>query len=159
MWSDWLVFCDCGFHSVHPLMDEDKRFMEASWWERLTEGEAGSCSETCSETPILWPPDAKSWLIRKDPDAGKDREQEKKGITEDKMVGWHHWLNGHEFVQAPGDGEGRGGLACCGSWDCKESDTTEWLNWNEVTPNSCLISNEFVYDRWPWNAWLYVSSE
>ena len=59
-----------------------------------------------TETPVLWPPDAKSWLIRKDPDAGKDWRQEKEGMTEDEMVGWHHWLNGYEFEQAPGDGEG-----------------------------------------------------
>ena len=62
------------------------------------------------ETPILWPPDAKNWLIGKDPDAGKDRRQEEKGMTEDEMVGWHHWLNGQEFEQAPGDGDGQGGL-------------------------------------------------
>ena len=76
----------------------------------------------------LWPPDAKSRLTRKDPDAGKDRRQEEKGTTEDEMVGWHHQLNGHEFEQAPGDDEGQGGLACCDSWDREESDTTERLN-------------------------------
>ena len=65
-----------------------------------------------AETPVLWPPDVKRWLIWKDPDAGKDWTQEKKGTTEDKMVGWHHRLNGHEFEQAPGDGKGLGSLAC-----------------------------------------------
>ena len=79
------------------------------------------------ETPILWPPDAKSWLIWKDPDAGKDWGQEK-GMTEDEMVGWHHWLNGHESEQTPGDGEGEGSLACCRPWGRKESNTTERLN-------------------------------
>ena len=79
--------------------------------------------------PILWPPDAKSWLIWKDPDAGKDWGQEKKGTTEDEMVGWHHWLNGHEFGWTPGVGDGQGGLECCDSWGRKESDTTEWLKW------------------------------
>ena len=79
------------------------------------------------EAPIFWPPDAKSWLIRKDPDAGKDWRQEKKGMTEDDMVGWYYQLNGHEFEQAPGD-EGQGCLACCSPWGHKESDLTEWLN-------------------------------
>ena len=82
-------------------------------------------------TPILWPPDGKSWLIWKDPDAGKDQGQEEKGTTEDEMAGWHHWLNGHEFEWTPGVGDGQGGLVCCDSWGCKESDTTEWLNWTE----------------------------
>ena len=70
-----------------------------------------------AETPILWPPDAKSWLIWKDPDAGKDWGQEEKGTTEDKMAGWHHRLNGHGFGWTPGVGDGQGGLACCSSWD------------------------------------------
>ena len=68
-----------------------------------------------AETPVLWPPDVKSWLIWKDPDAGKDWRQEKR-MTEDEMVGWHHWLGGHEFEQALGAGEGQGSLACCSSW-------------------------------------------
>ena len=82
-----------------------------------------------AETPILWPSDAKSWFIGKDPDAGKDWRQEEKGTTEDEMVGWHHRLDGHGFGWIPGVGDGQGGLACCGSWGCKELDTTEWLNW------------------------------
>ena len=82
-----------------------------------------------AETPILWPSDVKSWLTGKDPDAGKDWEQEEKGMTEDEMVGWHHRLNGHEFGRTPGVGDGQGRLACCSSWGCKELDTTEWLNW------------------------------
>ena len=77
-----------------------------------------------AETPILWPTDVKSWLIWKDPDAGKDWGQEGKGTTEDEMVGWHHRLNGHVFGWTPGIGDGQGGLACCGSWDW----ATE-LNW------------------------------
>ena len=72
-----------------------------------------------AETPILWPPDVKSWLIWKDPDAGKDWGQKKKGMTEDEMVGWHHWLNGHGFGWAPGAGDGQGSMACCGSWSCR----------------------------------------
>ena len=83
-----------------------------------------------AETPILWPPDAKNWLIVKDPDAGKDWRQEEKGTTEDEMVGWHHRLNGHEFVQAPGDAEGQESLEGCSPWGHKELDTTEPLNNN-----------------------------
>ena len=82
-----------------------------------------------AETPILWPPDAKSWLTGKDPDAGKDWRWEEKGTTEDEMVGWHYRLGRHGFEQAPGAGDGQGGLACCSPWGCKESDTTEGLNW------------------------------
>ena len=82
-----------------------------------------------AETPILWPPDVKNWLIWKDSDAGKDGRQEEKGTTVNKMVGWHHRLDGHEFKQAPGVGDGQGGLAGCSPWGCKESDTTEQLNW------------------------------
>ena len=77
---------------------------------------------------ILWPPYAKSWLIGKDPDAGKDWGQEEKGMTEDEMAGWHHWLDGCEFKWTPGDGDGQGGQVCCDSWGHKESDATEWLN-------------------------------
>ena len=83
------------------------------------------------ETPKLWPPDVKSWLIWKDPDAGKDSGQEEKGTTEDEMVGWHHQHNGHGFGWTPGAGDGQGGLACCGSWGLKELDTTEQLNWTD----------------------------
>ena len=84
-----------------------------------------------AETPILWPPHAKCWLIGKDSDAGRDWEQEEKGMTEDEMAGWHHLLDGHEFERTPGVDEGQGGLACCHSWGCKESDMTEQLNWAE----------------------------
>ena len=100
--------------------------------EGRTNGEA--------ETSILWPPDAKNWLLGKDLDAGKDWRQEEKGTTEDEMVGWHHRLNGHEFEQALGVGDGQGSLACCSPWGCKESDMTERLNWME--------SNKFTGDRW-----------
>ena len=82
-----------------------------------------------AETPILWPPHVKGWLIGKDPDAGKDWGQEEKGATEDEMAGWHHWLNGHGFEWTPGVGDGQGSLACCDSWGRKELDMTERLNW------------------------------
>ena len=90
-----------------------------------------------AETPILWPPHAKSWLIGKDPDAGRDWGQEEKGTTKDEMVGWHHQLNGHGFGLTLGVGDGQGGLACCSSWGCKESDTNEQLNWTEL--NAILL--------------------
>ena len=82
--------------------------------------------------PILWPPDVKSWLTGKDPDAGKDWGQEEKGKTEDEMVGRHHWLDGHGFEWTLGTGDGQGGLVCCGSWGHKELDTTEQLNWTQI---------------------------
>ena len=85
-----------------------------------------------AETPVLWAPYAKSWLIGKDSDAGRDWGQEEKGTTEDEMAGWHHWLNGWESEWTPGVGDGQGGLVCCDSWYCKESDTTERLNWTEL---------------------------
>ena len=85
---------------------------------------------TDAEAPILWPPHEKSWLIRKDPDAGKDGRQEEKEMTEDEMVGWHHQLNGHEFEQTPEDGGGQGSLVCCSSWGRKELDMTYQLNNN-----------------------------
>ena len=84
------------------------------------------------ETPILWPRDAKSWLIWKDPDAGKDSRWEEKGMTQDEMVGWQHQLDGHEFEWTPGVEDGQGGLVYCDSWGLKELDTTEQLNWTEL---------------------------
>ena len=101
---------------VHPKGDQSWIFTERT--------------DTEAEAPILLP-DVKNWLIGKDPDAGKDRRQKEKGTREDEVVGWHHWLYGHEFEQAPGDSEGRGSLACCSPWGCKESDVTEQLNWTE----------------------------
>ena len=92
---------------------------------------------TDADSQILWPPDAKKWLTGKDSDAGKDWRQEEKRTTEDEMVGWHHWLDGHEFEQTPGAGDGQGSLACCSPWDCKRqtwlSDWTD-LNLPETNP-------------------------
>ena len=95
-----------------------------------------------AETPILWPPDVKNWLLGKDLDAGKDWRQEKKGTTEDEMVGWHHWLDGHEFEQAPGVGEGQGSLVCCSPWGCKELDTIERLNWTELNAHFEMLMGD-----------------
>ena len=100
-----------------------------------------------AEAPILWPSDAKNQLIGKDPDAGKDWGQEEKGRTEDEMVRWHHWLNGHEFEQALGDGEGRGGLAFCSPWSRRKSDTTEWLNDYEA---ALIMKNFSRVDKKSW---------
>ena len=86
---------------------------------------------TAAETPILCPPYMENWLIGKDPDAGKDWRQEEKVTTEDEMVGWHHWLGGHEFEQTPGV-SGQGSLAYCSPWGCKGSDITEQLNWTDI---------------------------
>jgi len=110
---------DCkAIQPVHPKGDQSWIFIGR------TDAEA--------ETPILWLPDAKSWVIGKDPDAGKDWRQEEKGMTEDEMVGWHHWLNGHEFEWALVVGDGQGSLSCCSPWGCKELNMTEWLNWAEL---------------------------
>ena len=126
-WCFWTVVLektlasplDCKeIQPVHPKGDQSWVFIGK------TDAEA--------ETPILWPPDVKSWLIGKDPDAGKDWRQEEKGMTEDEVVGWHHRLDGHGFGWTPGAGDGQGGLVCCDSWGRKKSDTTEWLNWTEL---------------------------
>ena len=95
-----------------------------------------------AETLILWPPDAKSWLVGKDPDAGNDWGQEEKGMTEDEMVGWHHRLHGHGFGWTLGVGDEQGGLVCCSSWGRKESDMTEWLNWTEL--NWIIIWKQYL---------------
>ena len=91
-----------------------------------------------AESPISWPSHGKSWLIGKDSDAGRDWGQEEKGMTEDEMAGWHHWLNGQEFWWTPGASDGQEGLACCSSWVRKESDTTEQLNWTQL---NCTVVN------------------
>ena len=85
-----------------------------------------------AETPVLWPPHVKSWLIGKDSDAGRDWGQEEKGMTEDEMAGWHRWLDGRESEWTLGVGDGQGGLACCDSWGRKESDMNDRLNWTEL---------------------------
>ena len=126
-WCFWTVVLekivesplDCRkIQPVHPKRDQSWMFIGR------TDVEA--------ETPVLWPPHAKSWLIGKDPDAGRNWGQEEKGMTEDEMAGWHHRLDGQEFEWTLGVGVGQGGLACCNSWGRKESDTTELLNWTEL---------------------------
>ena len=98
-----------------------------------------------TETPGLWPPHAKSWLIGKDSDSGRDWGQGEKGTTEDEMAGWHHCLDGHDSEWTLRVGDGQGGLACCGSWGRKESDTTERLNWTEL--NWTLMFIQFLHGK------------
>jgi len=105
-----------------------------------------------SETPVLWPPDVKNWLIWKDPDSGKDWRQEEKGSTEDEVVRWHHRLNAHEFESTPAVGDGQGGLACCSPWRRKELDMTEWSqhtveksSGDEIPDHpTCLVRNLYA---------------
>ena len=102
---------------------------------------------TDAEAPILWPPDAKSWLIGKDPDAGKDWGQEEKQATEDEMVGWHHQFNRNELEQTLGDSEGQGSLVCCSPWGCTEWDATEWLKNNRRWPASWAFRSTSLRER------------
>ena len=147
-WCFWTVVLektlenplDCKeIQPVHPKGDQSWRFVGR------TDAEAG--------TQILWPPDVKNWLFWKGLDAGKDWRWEEKGTTEEEMIGWHHWLNGHEFESTPGVGDGQGGLVCCSPWGHKESDTTEWLNWTELTEplaRHCVIASSHWGGRGPW---------
>ena len=110
-----------------------------------------------AEIPILWPPDVKSWLLRKDPDVRKDWRQEEKGTTEDEMAGWHHRLDGHDFEQAPGVGDGQGSLSCCIPWGCRVrhdwvTELTDWFSskshshpgWN-ITMSRVPCATELVF--------------
>ena len=133
-WCFWTVVLEktlkspLDFKEIQPVNPKGNQ----SWiFIERTDAEA--------EAPILWPPDAKNWLIRKDPDAGKNWRKEK-GTTEDEMVGWHHWLDGHEFEQALGVGDGQRSLVCYSPWVCKKLFMTEWLNWTE---------------QWWWRWWLW----
>ena len=125
-WCFWIVVSEKTLESpldckeiqpVHPKGDQS--------WVFIGRNDAKA------ETPIVWPLHAKSWLIGKDSDPGRDWGQKEKGMTEDEMVGWHHQLDGHEFEWTPGVGDGKGGLACCDPWACIGSDMTEQLNWTE----------------------------
>ena len=139
-WCFWTVVLEKTLESpldckeiqpIHPKGDQSSVFIGRTDVE--------------TETPILWPPDAKSWLNGKDPDAGRDWGQEEKGTT-DEMVGWHHQHNGHGFVWTLGVGDGQGGLACCGSWGRKESDTTEQLNWTDTYIHTYMhVGKAYIY--------------
>ena len=116
------------FSKIKPVNPEGNQF-----WMFIGRSDAEA------EAPILWPPDVKNWLTGKDPDGGKDWWQEEKETTEDEMVGWHHWLSGHEFEQARGDGDGQRSVACCRPWGHKLSDTTEQLNWTDKTAQNLSV--------------------
>ena len=163
----WMLGAGALAHQVFA-MKNDVSQLQRIWWSVLWQRFKGGVSDKIrvwagqswvfigrtdveAETPILWPPDVKSWLIWKDPDAGKDWGQEEKGMTEDEMVGWHHWLDGHGFGWTPGVGDGQGGLVCCGSWGCKESDTTEWLNWTELCSLQLFSGSLTNFDEFFWS--------
>ena len=122
-WCFWTVVLEktldspLDFKEIQPVHSEGNQP-----WDFFGRNDAKA------ETPVLWPRHAKSWLIGKDSDAGRDLGQEEKGMTEDEMAGWYHWLDGRESEWTPGVGDGQGALACCDSWGRKELDTTEWLN-------------------------------
>ena len=138
-WCFWTVVLEKSLESpldCKEIQPDPKEYQ--SWiFTGRTDAEA--------ETPILWTPEVKKWLVRKDPDAGKDWLREQKGMTEDEMLGWHHWLDGRESEWTPGDGDGQGGLACCDSWGCKESDTTERLNWTELNWTHLILTASLFF--------------
>ena len=144
-WCFWTVVLEKTLESpldckeVQPVHPEGDRS-----WDFFGRNDAKA------ETPVLWPPHVKSWLIGKDSDAGRDWGQEEKGTTADEMAGWHHQLDAHEFWWIPGVGDGQGGLACCDSWGHRESDTTEQLNWTEWL----VILSIFSGACWP--SWYFL---
>ena len=138
-WCFWMVVLEKTFESpldckeIQPVNPKGNQ----SWMLiGMTDAKA--------ETLILWPPDVKNWPTGKDPDAGKDWRQEEKGTTEEEMVGWHHWLNGHEFEQTLEDGGGQRSLVCCSPWSCKQSDTIyDWTTTEQLSP--CTTTTEPVW--------------
>ena len=125
-WCFWIVVLEKTLESLLDCKEVQPVHSEGNQPWDFFEG-----NDAKAETPVLWPPHAKSWLTGKDSDAGRDWGQEEKGTTEDEMAGWHHQLDGCEFEWTPGVGDGQGGLACCNSWGHKKPDTTERLNWTE----------------------------
>ena len=139
-WCFWTVVLQKTLESPLNCKEIQPVYYEGDQpWDFLGRNDAKA------ETPILWPPHAKSWLTGKDSDAGRDWGQEEKGTTEDKMAGWNHWLDGREYGWTLGVGDGQGGLACCDSWGRKESDTTERLNWTELWKISCIWPLVFLF--------------
>ena len=140
--KNWTLNCGAGEDSWEPLGQQEYQIVNSKGnqpWIFIGR------TDSKAEAPILWPPDVKNWLLGQDPDAGKDWRQEEKRTTEDEMVGWHHRLDGHEFEQAPGDGEEQGSLVCCSPWGPKSqtqlSDSTMCLSdtcWTNVRNKSYL---------------------
>ena len=160
-----VVMCGCKSWTIKKGEHRRTDAFELWYWKRLFESplnrkeiqpvhSKGDWSwvyfgrnDAKAETPVLWPPHVKDWLIGKDSDAGRDWGKEEKGTIEDEMAGWHHWFDGCESEWTPGVGDGQGGLVRCNSWGHKESDTTEQLNWTEglgVT-FGCLYFNAHGY--------------
>ena len=142
--AEELMLLNCGvgedyWESLGLQGDPTSPFWRSAW-------DFFGRNDAKAESPVLWPPYAKSWLIGKDSDAGRDWGQEEKGMTEDEMAGWHHWLDGRESEWTPWVGDGQGGLACCNSWGCKELDATERLNWTEFLNHQVWIeAQEFAF--------------
>ena len=134
-WCFWTVMLEKTLESSLDCMEIQPVHSEGDQpWDFFGRTDAKA------ETPVLWPPHVKSWLIGKDFDAGRDWEQEEKGMTEDEVAGWHHGLDGRESEWTPGVGDGQGGLVCCVSWGHKESDITERLNWTELMgPDATIL--------------------
>ena len=126
-WSVWTVVLEKTLES--PLDCKGIKPVNPKGTQSILTGR----TDAVAETPILWPPDAKNWLIGKAPDAGKDWRQDEKGMTEDEMVGWHNRLDGHKFEQVPEVGDGQGSLVCCSPWGHTESYSTEQLTWTELS--------------------------
>ena len=155
-WCFWTVVLEKTLES--PL---DSKDIQLVYSERDQPWDFFGRNDAKAETPVLWPPHEKRWLIGKDPDAGRDWGQEEKGTTEDEMAGWHHWLHGHESEWTPGVGDGQEGLACCDSWGRKESDTTERLNWTELNwtepppvGGSEQVQGLWMVSLWEWGFYL-----
>ena len=146
-WWFWTLMLEKTLES--PLDYKDIKPVNPKWnqpWIFI------GMSDAKAEAPISLPPDGKNWLIGKDPDAGKYWKQEDKGITEDEMVGRHHWLDGYEFEQSPE--EGQGSLACCSPWSHKESDTTERLSNNRTWKQPrCQLKDEYKKQLWYISTW------
>ena len=139
-WCFWTVVLEKTLESPLDCKEMQPVHSENQPWDFFGRNDAKA------ETPVLWPPHAKSWLIGKDSDAGRDWGQEK-GTTEDEMAGWHHGLDGRESEWTPEVGDGQGGLVCCDSWGHKESDMTEQLNWNlsyELLQSSLFMITSFL---------------
>ena len=144
-WCFWTVVLlktlesPLDYKEIQPVHSEDEP------WDFFGRNDAKA------ETPVLRPPHVKCWLIGKDSDAGRDWGQDEKGMTENEMAWWHHWLDGRESEWTPRVGDGQGGLVCCDSWGCKESDTTERLNWTELIDGFKIFTHENYYvkfKRW-----------